>query len=35
VIRSLPYPEAVRVSIHAVSTEAEVDAAAEALMAEP
>ncbi|SNR63801.1 aminotransferase class V-fold PLP-dependent enzyme [Halorubrum vacuolatum] len=35
VIRSLPYPEAVRVSIHAVSTEAEVDAAASALMSEP
>ena len=35
VVRSLPYPEAVRVSIHAVSTEAEVDAAASALMDEP
>lgn len=31
VIRSLPSPEAVRVSVHAVSTEKEVDAAGEAL----
>jgi len=34
VIRELPHPAAVRVSIHAVSTEREVDAAANALRAE-
>ena len=31
VIRSLPHPEAVRVSVHAVSTEAEIDSAIELL----
>ncbi|MWV65796.1 aminotransferase class V-fold PLP-dependent enzyme [Halorubrum sp. JWXQ-INN 858] len=31
VVRSLPHPEAVRVSVHAVTTEAEVDAVAAAL----
>ena len=35
VIRDLPHPDGVRVSIHAVSTEREVDAAADALVAEP
>lgn len=35
VIRDLPHPEAVRASVHAFNTEAEVDRLAEALNAEP
>ena len=34
VVRSLPHPDAVRVSVHAVSTEAEIDAVVDALSAE-